>query len=338
MKVKSMVVVALAGLMMLSLAACGGSNKNVEYSADEPLVIKVSHPDSESNVHQKSFEAFKDYVETETDGVVQVEIHANGVLGGDQEVMQMVAMNEVQIAECGTSVFSTIDDKFGIMDLPFLFTSYEAMDEAVTGGLGDMYNEWLEESGLYGLAFMWDGCKTVSNNVRPIKTLDDMDGLKIRITDADLYQLSYRAMGANPTPMGWGDIYSGLQQGVVDGMDVPAISTYSNGWHESLEYWSLMNNHWSNCIVYTSQTFMDGLPDDIRAVIEEGADIYLQQQDRENARQAELDSIEAMKKEGVQVDEVKDIDEFIKAVEPVYEYYRDLLGDKVMDEVESYKK
>lgn len=132
--ISTILAIVMLLTMLFCFTSCGDSTQssNVEYTADNPLVIKLSYPDSESNVHRKSYDAFKEYVEEKTGGKVEVEIYANGILGGDQEVMQMVATNEVQIAQCGTSVFACIDDKFCILDLPFLFTSYETMNEAVT--------------------------------------------------------------------------------------------------------------------------------------------------------------------------------------------------------------
>lgn len=338
--ISTILAIVMLLTMLFCFTSCGDSTQssNVEYTADNPLVIKLSYPDSESNVHRKSYDAFKEYVEEETGGKVEVEIYANGILGGDQEVMQMVATNEVQIAQCGTSVFACIDDKFCILDLPFLFTSYETMNEAVTGELGDLYASFLEEAGYYELAFEWDGCKTISNNKRPINTVDDMKGLKIRITDADMYKQTLDCLDANPTPMSWGDIYSGLQQGTVDGMDVPAISVYSNGWYEAIKYWSLTNHHMSNVVLYTSKAFMESLPDDIAAVINKASEVYLEDYDRENARDAELESIELMKEAGVKVNEVEDIQPFIDATQPVYESYREKLGDEIMDKVESFRK
>lgn len=339
-KVITLIITAalLFAVMICSVSCSKTTGANTEYTSEDPLVIKISHPDSESNVHQSSFEAFRDYVEEETDGRVKVEIYPNGVLGGDQELMLMIATNEVQMAEFGTSVLNCIGDKFCILDLPFLFSSWDTMNEAVTGELGDLYNSFLEEEGYYGLAFMWDGSKTISNNKRPINTIKDMEGLKIRITDADMYKQTLDCLGANPTPMSWGDIYSGLQQGTIDGMDVPAISTYSNGWQETIKYWSLTNHHMSNTAIVTSKKFMDSLPDDIREIIEKGAKTYLQEQDRKKAKAAEEESIEAMKEAGVQVNEVKDLEPFKKAVQPVYDTYRERLGDEIMDKVESYRK
>ncbi|MCQ4636968.1 TRAP transporter substrate-binding protein [Anaerovorax odorimutans] len=331
-------VLMLALVVTMALSGCGDKEAVTEYTAENPLTIKISHPDSESNVHQTSFEEFKEYVEKESNGAIKVEIYANGVLGGDQEVMQMVATNEVQIAECGTSVFATLNDRYSILDFPFLFSSYEDMDEAVRGDLGKQYNEWLQEDGYYCLGLMWDGYKTISNNKRPIKTLADMKGLKIRITDAELYKETENALGANPTPMAWGDIYTGLQQGTVDGMDVPALSTYSNGWHEALKYWSTVNISGSNCAIYTSTAFLEGLSEDFQTLIKEAGVKYLQNGDRDRARAAELDSIEKMKKAGVQVDDVTNIEEFKNAVKPVYDTFREKLGDETMDMVEGYRK
>lgn len=337
---KKAILIFIALLSMLGMAACGsmsGSGEQ-EYTKKNPLVIRVSHPDAESSVHQQSFLAFKDYVEKETGQRVEVEIHANGVLGGDQEVMALVAMNEIQIAECGSSVFCNIDDKFGILDLPYLFTSYEAMDKAVSGGLGELYYGFLEEAGFYGLGFVYDGCKTISNNKQPIKTVEDLKGMKIRITDSELFQLIYGTLGANPTAMSWSDIYTGLQQGVVDGMDVPAVPTYSNGFYEAIKYWSDVNLTYSNCIVYSSKRFMESLPQDIHNVIVEGARKYLHEEDRKNSKQAEQEAIAAMKASGVEVSGVDDLQEFVDACQPVYEKYRELVGDDLMDKVEAYRK
>lgn len=338
-KTKKIVALLLAAAMVFAFTACGSdsSSGTGDYSADNPLTIKISHPDSESNIHQASFEAFKEEVESESGGAIKVEIYPDGVLGSDQDVMQMVNSNEIQMAEAGTSVFTVLGDQFGVLDLPYMFTDWDTMNEAVTGGLGDMYKGWLEEQGYYGLGFFWDGCKTVSNSKKPIKDISDLKGMKVRITDSPLYQMTLKDMGANPTAMAWGDIFSGLQQGTVDGMDVVALSVYSNGWYEAIKYWSTMNYDYNNCIVYTSKAFMDSLPADLKDIVTTAAQ-NMQDLDREAARAEEQKCIDAMAKEGVQVDDVNDISQFVEAVQPVYDEYNELIGEDVMKEVLKYRQ
>lgn len=344
--------------MLFVLTACGGttgetssttdsgqgeSTTNLDdygsYTAENPLVFKIAYGDSDEATAAQACQLFAEYVEDQTGGAVQVELYGNGQMGGDEDVIQAILMGNLHLTYCGTSVLCTFDDRFGILDLPYLFTDWDTMDAAVNGDLGAMYQEWAEEFGMYVPGFMWDGMKTVSNSVRPITCIEDMEGLKIRVTNADIFIQTYQAMGANPTPMGWNDIYTGLQQGTVDGMDVPAIPTYTNGFYQAIKYFSLTNNHMSNMCIVMSKSFVDGLPSGIRSVLENGIQEYLVSWDRENARIAEEDAIQKIAESGVQVNEIEpdELQRFVEATAPVYEYYRDLIGDDIMDTVESFR-
>ena len=145
-------------------------------------------------------------------------------------MLEGCAMNTIQICNPAISVLTTYDEKFGILDMPFLFDDYESELKAVNEGkLGDEFDKMLESTGIrIGDTYYFGGYRGLSNSVRPVESPEDMKGLKIRVMESPVYITAFTLMGANPTPMSFSELFTALQNKTVDGQDNDPSLTYTS--------------------------------------------------------------------------------------------------------------
>lgn len=337
----------IALTMLASLTACGSSGSGSSSSSssgssqsgssDEPIVLVVAHTNTEENEAHKALLKFEEYVEANTDGRVDVQIYPNGQLGGERESIEAVELGSVQMTIATASVMSAYDQKFNLMELPFLFSDYDSAYAAYDGELGDIYNGWMEEHNLLNMGFFCGGFRGISNTKNPVYTPDDLKGMKLRCIESDMFVKMFQLLGVNPTPMNYNEIYTGLEQGTIDGQDNPAALTYTSKFYEVLKYYTA-TNHVALCVpVIMSKSFHDNLDDDIRTVIDEGCAEMLTEL-REAKKTEEQNAIKAMQEAGLEYTTLTDeqMQLFKDRVTPIYDDYRAIVGDDVMDLALSY--
>lgn len=337
---KKLIITLLILVLTLGFAGCGGSGEPAgepsdEGAAPEQIIIKAAHVEVEDRAIHQALVKFGEYIDQESDGVLKLEIYPNGELGDDSDVVEAIALGTVQMTVPGSGVFTNYDEKFAVMNLPYLFESKEQMDAAFTGEFGDLIGGWMEDYGFVCLGYNYDGARCMSNNIRPINTVADMKGIKFRVMDSDLYINMFQLLGANPTPMGFSEVYTALQQGVIDGQDNPPGLTYGSKFYENLKYFSVTQHVYANCPVIIGKDFFDGLDPAYQDIIREGAKTYLEDWQRSEESAAEAGYIKNIEEAGVAVNELtpEAIAEFKAALQPIYDDYRTKLGDEVMDQV-----
>jgi len=332
------VSVLLISLLVFTLAACGGTGDSAGDNGSgtaDTIVIKAAHVEVEDRAIHQGLVKFGEYIAEQSDGVLQLEIYPNGELGDDSDVVESISLGTVQMTIPGSALFTAYDEKFAVMNLPYLFDSKGKMDAAFTGEFGEMLKEWFEEYGFVCLGFNYDGARCMSNIKRPIYSPADMKGLKMRVMDSALYIEMFKLMGANPTPMGFGEIYTALQQGVIDGQDNPPGLTYGSKFYEVLKYFSVTQHVYANCPVIIGADFFYSLPEEYQQIIREGAKLYLEDWQRAEESSLEEHYIDLIKEAGVEVNylDAEGIKAFQDSVQPIYDSYRQKLGDEIMDKV-----
>lgn len=328
--------------LLFSATACGGSSSGDSSSsagatADDPIVFACAHVDPEDSVAHQGMLKFEEYVETNTDGRVDVQIFPNGQMGGEREMIEGVAMGSLQMTVATASVMSAYGEKFNLMELPFLFPDYDSVYAAYDGELGDLYSSWMEEQDLLNMGFYCGGMRAISNSKKPVYTPADLSGLKIRCIESDMFMQLFKLLGTNPTPMNYNEVYTGLEQGTIDGQDNPATLTYTSKFYEKLSYFT-KTNHVALCIpIIVQKSYYENLPEDIRQVMDEGFQEMLTYCREENL-QFELDALDAMEEYGLEIIDLTDeqMKEFQDAIGPIYDEYREIVGDDVMDLALSY--
>ena len=219
------------------------------------------------------------------------------------------------------------------IDLPYLYPTYEDWITGTfeNGGL-ELFNEYLSKQGYYCIDMYYNGMRQVASVKRNYHNSDDLKGQKIRIAQNELNVDMWQAMGANPTPMSWGEVITSLSQGTIDALD-HSLGVFNDfSLHKIAPYITLTNHASSPFPIVCSLDWINSLPEDLRQILEESVHEVAKKQ-REEERANELKYIERFKSEGATVEELTpdEVKAFQEKVKPVYDKWRKKVGDEVVD-------
>ena len=267
-------------------------------------------------VHTKAANWFKEAVDKALPGKYDIVVHNSGELGSETQVLQQVQVGTTQMSICTTGPVEVFVPEIKVLEMPFLFTSYEEADKVLDGPVGQELGRGFEKAGFVALHFLDNGFRNVTNSRHPIVTPADCKGLKIRTMESPTHLAIWRAIGANPTPMAW-PIFTALQQGVIDGQENPIAIIYEAKLYEAgQKYLSLTRHVYSALVFVANKPFMDRLPAGDREVIMDAARTA-SLKGRAFIRNNEARQLAELKAEGMQVVEHPDIAAFRKATKPV---------------------
>ena len=236
--------------------------------AAEPIVIKFSHVVAPDTPKGRAAEYFKKIAEERTKGAVKVEVYPNSQLYKDREEMEALQLGAVQMLAPSLAKFGPLGVRaFELFDLPYIFPNKETLYRVMDGDIGKKLFTLLEAKGITGLAFWDNGFKQMSAN-KPIRTVEDFKGLKMRIQSSKVLEAQMKALGANPQVMAFSEVYSALQQGVVDGTENPMSNLYTQKMHEVQKHLTLSDHGYLGYAVIVNKGFWDGLPANIRATLD----------------------------------------------------------------------
>jgi tripartite ATP-independent transporter DctP family solute receptor len=220
------------------LAALGGALLLSTAAAQAQVQLRIAGNFPEDHTATGAMEIFKEEVEKITDGGIQVDLFPAMQLGGAQENVDQVRSGAIFGVFTSIAYFSRSVPEYEAVSLPFLFDSREQAFALMDGEVGDYLDAKMAEEGFVNLGYMELGFRHVTNDVRPIETMADFEGLKIRLQPNEVHLDSMRAVGANPTPMDISEVYSALQQGVLDGQENPYNIIATRGFDEVQTYLS----------------------------------------------------------------------------------------------------
>jgi C4-dicarboxylate-binding protein DctP len=233
--------------------------------AQAPIVIKFSHVVATDTPKGKAAEYFAKRAGELTKGRVKVEVYPNSQLYKDKEEMEALQLGSVQMLAPSLSKFAPLGVKeFEVFDLPFIFDDYAELHRVANGPIGQGLLKKLESRGIHGLAYWDNGFKVMSAN-KPLKTVEDYKGVKMRIQSSKVLDAQMRALGAVPQVMAFSETYQALQTGVVDGTENPPSNLYTQKMHEVQKHLSVTNHGYLGYAVVVNKKFWDGLPSDVRA-------------------------------------------------------------------------
>ncbi|HEV8645694.1 MAG TPA: TRAP transporter substrate-binding protein [Burkholderiales bacterium] len=254
-------------MIRLILAALLFTATTSAFAAD-PIVIKFSHVVATDTPKGKAAEKFKQLAEKYTSGRVKVELYPNSQLYKDREEMEALQLGAVQMLAPSVSKFGPLGVReFEVFDLPYLFPDAETVDRVADGEIGRALFAKLESRGIKGLAYWDNGFKQFSAN-RPLREPKDFRGLKMRIQSSKVLEAMMRQLGALPQVMAFSEVYSALQQRVVDGTENPVSNLYTQKMHEVQAYLTISDH---GCLVYAvivNRKFWEVMPGDVRAQLE----------------------------------------------------------------------
>ena len=231
---------------------------------------------------------------------------------------------------------STTHPELTIEDLPYMFATREDGYKALDGGYGDKINEIIASDGqIRNLGFMELGYRHMTNNVRPINTPDDMKGIKFRTTTSDLRLAVFEALGAQPVSMSFSEVFTGLQQNVIDGQESPLSTIDSSSFAEVQKYLSLTGHFWTNECLLINEKLWESLPEEWQTILQEEVDAC-ETRIREKNVQSDEDLVAKLESEGMEVNEV-DKAAFAEQLQPLYdEWEGKVIGSDLMNAYREY--
>jgi C4-dicarboxylate-binding protein DctP len=306
-------------LLVVSVSLVTGCRR----TAAGAWTIKLSHVYATNTDYQQMAERFRDDMRARTGGRVRVEIYPSGQLGDERVAFEELQFGALQMAISGTPVLSSWVPQGQVFDLPFLFKTRDEGVAALDGEMGDWWRTLLlDRTGVRALGFLEYGFRHVYNRKRPIHEATDLAGLKLRVLQNTTYLRAYDALGVQATPMAYGEVYSALQQGVIDGGEANAIGYMTDRLYEVAPYFSLTSVTYNPIVLLIGDAFYRSLPDDIRTAVDQSAADALAYQSRVS-RQMTADAMRAMAEAGVTIT-TPTLDSFVDAVVP--RVWNDLAG------------
>ena len=287
-------------------------------------------------VHTIAATKFKEELDKALPGKYEVIIHHSAALGSETQVLQQLQLGTVQMSVCTTGPVEAFVPEIKALEMPFLFSSYEASDKVLDGPIGQDLLKRFDKAGLVGMHFLDNGFRNLTNSKHAVNVPDDVKGMKIRTMESPTHLAIWRAIGANPTPMAW-PITTQLQQGVLDGQENP-ISVISAGkLNEAGQKYLTITRHVYSALVFVgSKAFMDKLSAADRKAFMDAAETA-SLAGRRYVRDNEASQLAALKAAGMLVVENPDLAAFRAKTEPVY---ASLTGDtkKIVDEIRKTTK
>lgn len=325
-RVSSLVSIVLA-LVLVTLSAAVGAAET----------FKLYTPTVTTHPWHRGAERFAAIVKEKTGGAIDVKIYPNSELGSERDALELVKLGTIQTSFNTVGSAGTFIPSLNIFNLPFLFKSEEDAQKFAAGPLAQKLASTCERSGFVCLAFHSSFFRYPMNSKRPLNTIADFSGLKIRTMQVPAHVDTYKALGASPTPIAFGDLYNALALGTVDGNENAIVTLEGLKMYEVQKYLSLVPILTTTGVTLVSKKVWDGLSPASREALREAARTsahvidqgYVEDQKR---------SLEILKAKGVTVNVVKDLAPFRKAVQGVYEKYLPTLPKEAQDVVRELLK
>lgn len=303
--------VIISGLMSIGIIA-GGHVEAAE------ITLRAGHTNVADTIQDMGLQKLRELLEEKTNGRATIEIFPNGQLGDEAQLVEGVLLGTIDMAMPSNSVLSNYVNDFRVLDLPFMFKDIAALSEALQGPASEMMASAAEEAGFQLIGTYSSGIRHLMTK-QPIEGIDDLEGLKIRTMQQPMHIETFRAFGANPTPMAYSELYGALQSGVVDGAEGATSDYVAQRFYEVAENWGMVG--WLNLtahIIMNKNSF-EALPEDVQiALLEAGRESALWQQEYVIGTEAPL--IEELEEKGVTITR-PDADPFKEIAVPLYDSF-----------------
>ena len=281
-------------------------------------VLRFGHVGEPGSLFAASAEHFAEAANEKLGDGYEVEVFGSSQLGSDEELLQKLKLGQVHFA-LPSSVMSSVAPEFGVFEMPYIIQSRDHMRAVGEAMLEDTFDAAAGEEGYHILALWENGFRHITNNVRPIETPEDLEGIKLRTPKGEWRVRMFQEYGANPTPMAFSDVFTALQTGVIDGQENPYAQIASAKFQEVQDYLSVTGHVYTPAYVLVAKSNFEGLPEEVQAALTEAA---RETQDfvYETAAQMETDLLAEIEGAGVAVNEA-DTEAFIEASEPIYQAF-----------------
>ena len=319
-----------AGLMCIAMGLLVLMGTSLTFAGPMPIKFGWTTSEGATDPYAVTARQFKIELEKAAPGEFDVQFFPNRQLGDEKEMLEGLSFGTLHMAVITNAPIASIEPAFQINDMPFLYADEAAAHKALDGPLGQALMAKLLKKNIMGLGFTEGGFRQMINNVRPINTPADVEGIKWRVMLNPVFVGMFRALGGNAIPMAWGEVFTAVQQGTIDGLEIPIAVIQNNGYYEVTKYISLTNHTYSALGLLISKKTWDKLSDTQKQAFETAG------KETVKAQRATIgDNIGKMLKklesEGMTLNRVKDTSAFRAKVKPVYDEFKPSIGEDVFN-------
>jgi tripartite ATP-independent transporter DctP family solute receptor len=303
--------------------------------AQAAMVLKVGTSTSGEDERAQGVRKFKEIVEAKTNGEITVDFHPGAALGNDRDLIEGVKLGSVQMTVTGTANCANYEPRMGVTALPFLFPDFDTAWRFMDSGIMQDIQDSMLKSNIRILAYYCNGFRCVTNNKHPIVNPEDLKGLSLRTPEMPTVMATLRALGANPSPLPFSEVYIALSQGTFDGQENPIPTIYSGKLYEVQKYLSITNHAYDPMVfAITESTFKKMTPEQQEIVQEAARESAVFQ--RELIRKNTDGLLDELRKGGMEVN-YPDLAVFKKATADVARSFEEEFTKDLVERAVSFK-
>lgn len=294
-------------------------------------VIRLGHTGASNHHFQKISEQFAELISERTDGEITIEVYPSDQLGNQTQLVESTMLGTNDMVLTSDAVLSNFVPEVGIVNLPFIFRDSDHVRTALDGEVGQELSAMVENQGAVVIGWWENGFRHITNSRNPIQTPQDIQGMKLRVPEGPVFVSTFEALGANPTPISFGELYSALQLGVVDGQENPPAHILTQNFHEVQDYVTRTGHIYLSSPVLINKNLLESLSEEHKDIIletgRELASVHTAIVLNEEEQQWEDIASYGM--------EINDVDPtpFVEATSSVINFYRDRFGEAIIDKI-----
>lgn len=292
---RTLVAAAAATALTLSFATAAQDIK--------PRLIRFGYGLNEQSNQGRAVRMFAEQVEKSSGGKMKIRAVGASALGSDVQMQQALMGGAQEMMAGSTATLVGITKEMALWDTPFLISNAKEADTLLDGPIGEKIKAKLEEKGLVGLVYWENGFRNLTNSKRPVKKMEDLEGVKLRVMQNNVYLDSFKMLGANAVPMAFSELFSALETNTVDGQENPYNTILSSKFYEVQKYLTVTNHVYSPWIVMVSKKYWDQLSKDEKKVLMDAAKAS-REFERKDTRDEASKAMADLKAKGMQVNEL----------------------------------
>ena len=322
---RKLIAAFVAAAAVAASIACIYKDSIPQTDSDGTITLRMAQTSSESGAIGQSMNAFADKIYERTGGKYKIEVYHNGQLGAEIDTIEGCQMGTIDIAVVNQSTLGNFISYFPALDIPYLITSNEQADKVFLGEIGQYFLDELSGVQLYGLGIWESGFRNLTNSKHPVNSVDDVKGLKIRTMENQIHIEFWKAMGADATPMAWGEAYTALQQGALDGQENPSTVILTNNVAQVNDQLAVTEHAYSTVFLIMSPTTWASLGEEYQRIfLDTVRECGLEE--RELSRQMDAEAISQLEEQGMSVT-YPEKQPFIDAAAALYDTWEAQYGD-----------
>ncbi len=300
------------------------------HAAEFELKLAWLTADSPSDPYAITAHAFEKELEAAMPGRVEVQLFPNRQLGDDKEILEGLQFGTIDMGVITNAVVANLEPTYQLVDLPFLFGSAEQAHMVLDGEVGAQLAANLRDDGVVSLGAAEGGFRNMINNTRPVRTPEDVEGVKYRTMQNPVFIEMFSSLGGSPVPMAWGEVFTAMQQGTVDGLEIPTSVVNSNNYADVTKFLSFTRHTYSAIHLLMSERSLERLPEDVQQAVMDAGRAAITAQ-RQAVAAAEADVVAALQEKGMEINDIDDVGAFRAKVGPVYDRFEPTIGTELLE-------